>query len=129
MNTIIKISAVAFVFICISLILKSSRPEFVFLARICSVVLIFSIMLNDISVFISDMLAAFSVFNIDSVHIKLLLKVSGIAILTDFVYDVLKENGDLSLAGVISTASKFLILYMSLPIINALIIFCLKFVK
>lgn len=129
MNTLIKISAVAIVFLCFSVILKSYRPEYVFLMRIFSVVLIFSLMLGDISVFISDILTAFSVFSIDSAHIKLLLKVSGTAIITDFVCDTLKDNGDSSLAGVISVSARFLVLYMSLPIINALIIFCFKFIE
>lgn len=129
MSLLIKISAVAIVFLCFSVILKSYRPEYVFLMRIFAVVLIFSLMLGDIAEFISEILTAFSVFSIEAVHIELLLKVSGIAIVTDFVCDTLKDNGDSSLAGVISVSAKFLILYLSLPIINALIIFCLKFIE
>lgn len=129
MNVLIKISAVVIVFICFSLILKSNRPEYVFLMRIFAVILIFSLMLDDIATFISDILSAFSVFSIESSHLKLLLKVSGVAVLTDFICDTLKENGDLSLAGVISVSAKFVILYMSLPMINALIIFCVKLIE
>lgn len=129
MNVLIKISAVVIVFICLSLILKSNRPEYVFLMRIFAVILIFSLMLDDIATFISDILSAFSVFSIESSHLKLLLKVSGVAVLTDFICDTLKENSDLSLAGVISVSAKFVILYMSLPMINALIIFCVKLIE
>lgn len=129
MSALIKISITAIVFLCLSVILKSYRSEYVFFMRIFAVILIFTIILDDISAFLSDILTMFSVFSIDITHIKLLLKVSGVAIMTDFVCDTLKENGDSSLAGVISVSSKFVILYMTLPIINALIIFCFKFIE
>lgn len=129
MSVLIKISATAVIFLCLSVILKSYRPEYVFLMRIIAVLLIFAFILDDISVFISDLISIFSVLEIDSTHIKLLLKVTGISVITDFVYDTLKENGDSSLAGVISLSSKFIVLYMALPIINSLIIFCLKFLE
>ncbi|MBR5544378.1 MAG: hypothetical protein IKU66_02785, partial [Clostridia bacterium] len=41
MNIIIKISLVALVYMILSVALKPHRPEYVFLLRICSVVLIF----------------------------------------------------------------------------------------
>lgn len=129
MNTLIKIAGIALIFLCLSIILKSYRPEYVFLMRVFAVVLISSLMLEDISAFISEALTAFTVFNINSQHINLLLKVTGTAIITDFVCDTLKDNGDSSLAGVVAVSAKFIILYMSLPIINALIIFCLKFIE
>lgn len=129
MNTLIKIAGIALIFLCLSIILKSYRPEYVFLMRIFAVILIFSLMLEDISAFISEALTAFTVFNIDAQHINLLLKVTGTAIITDFVCDTLKDNGDSSLAGVVAVSAKFIILYLSLPIINALIIFCLKFIE
>lgn len=129
MSALIKIFAIAIAFAIFSVIIKAYRPEYVFLMRIFSVIAIFSLMLNDISVFISDILSAFSAFSIESIHIKLLLKVTGVAIMTDFVCDTLRDNGDTSLAGVISVSAKFIILYMSLPIINALIIFCVNFIK
>ncbi len=129
MSVLFKIAAIAFVYICLSTILKSQRPEYVFLIRICSVVLIFLIIVDDIAEFITNMLSAFSVFNISSAHISLLLKVVGISVVTDFVCDSLKDSGENSLSSVVSLSSKFMILYMTLPLINGLIIFCLQLVE
>lgn len=129
MNVLIKIAAIAFVYICLSMVLKSQRPEYVFLVRICAVVLIFLIIVDDIADFITNILSAFSAFNISSAHISLLLKVVGISVLTDFVCDSLKDSGESSLASVVSIASRFMILYMALPLINGLIIFCLQLVE
>ena len=127
MNIFLKIGFVALIYLCFSVILKSYRPEYVLLMRIFAVVLIFSLLLDDISAFISNVLSIFSVFNIKSEHIKLLLKVTGVGIVTDFIYDTLIDAGEKSLAGIVSMSSKFLIIILSLPILNGLIIFCMKF--
>ncbi len=129
MSIFLKIGIIALIYMCFAVILKSYRPEYVFLMRIFAVVLIFTLLIDDIASFISNILSVFSVFNIKSEHINLLLKVTGIAIITDFICDTLTDSGEKSLAGVISVASKFLILFLSLPILNGLILFCIKFVE
>ena len=129
MSILFKIAAVAFVYVCLSTILKPQRPEYIFLIRICAVVIIFLFIVEDIANFITNILSAFSAFNISSAHVSLLLKVVGISIVTDFVCDSLKDSGESSLSNVVSISSKFMILYMSLPLLNGLIIFCLQLVK
>ena len=129
MNIFLKIGFVALIYLCFSVILKSYRPEYVLLMRIFAVVLIFSLLIDDISTFISNVLSIFSVFNIKREHIKLLLKVTGVGIVTDFIYDTLIDAGEKSLAGIVSMSSKFLIIILSLPILNGLIVFCMKFVE
>lgn len=129
MSILFKIAAVAFVYVCFSTILKSQRPEYVFLIRIGAVVLIFLLIVDDIAEFITNIISAFSAFNISSAHISLLLKVVGISLVTDFVCDSLKDSGENSLASVVSISAKFMILYLSLPLLNGLIIFCLQLVE
>lgn len=129
MSVLIKIVAISFVYVCLSSILKNQRPEYVFLLRICTVIFVFLFIVNDIADFITNTLSVFSAFNINSAHISLLLKVVGISIVTDFVCDTLKDSGENSLSSVVSVSSKFMILYMSLPLINGLIIFCLQLVE
>ncbi len=129
MIILFKIAVIALVFICLSAVLKAQRPEYVFLIRICAVVLIFLLIVNDVADFIANILSAFSAFNISSAHISLLLKVVGISLVTDFVCDTLKDSGESSLSSVVSISSKFMILYMSLPLLNGLIMFCLKLVE
>lgn len=129
MSILIKIGVVAIVYVCISAILKSQRPEYVFLTRICAVILVFLFIVEDIAAFMTNILSAFSAFNINSAHISLLLKVVGISVVTDFICDTLKDNGEASLAGVVSISAKFMILYMALPMLNGLIIFCLQLVE
>ena len=129
MSTFLKIGIIALIYLFISVILKSYRPEYVFLMRVFAVVLVFATLVDDIARFISNILSIFTVFNIESEHINLLLKITGIAIITDFICDTLIDSGEKSLAGVVSISSKFLIIFLSLPILNGLILFCIKFVE
>lgn len=129
MSTFLKIGIIALIYLFISVILKSYRPEYVFLMRVFAVVLVFVTLVDDIARFISNILSIFTVFNIESEHINLLLKITGIAIITDFICDTLIDSGEKSLAGVVAISSKFLIMFLSLPILNGLILFCIKFVE
>ena len=129
MSTFLKIGIIALIYLFISVILKSYRPEYVFLMRVFAVVLVFATLVDDIARFISNILSIFTVFNIESEHINLLLKITRIAIITDFICDTLIDSGEKSLAGVVAISSKFLIIFLSLPILNGLILFCIKFVE
>ncbi len=128
MNIITKVVILAFIFAILSLLLKSYRAEFVFLLRVFVVILCFSLIIDYISNFISELLTIFTVFNIQSEHISLLLKIIATAIVADVASDTLIDVGEVSVANIILLISKFIILFMTMPILNSLIIFCLKFI-
>lgn len=129
MTVLLKTAAVAAIYITFSLILKSYRPEYVFFLRVCAVGIIIMIAAEGISDYVSELLAVISVFNIDSSHISLLLKAVGIALLSDFICDTLKDSGENSLAGVVSVSAKLIILSFTLPMISGLVAFCLKIME
>ena len=129
MNIILKIVIITLIYLCLSVILKSYRTEYVFLMRMFVVVMIFALLIDYIGDFISNILSVFSVFNIEIEHINLLLKVTGIAIITDFVCDTLIDSGEKSIANLVSISSKVLIIFLTFPILNGLILFCIKFVE
>ena len=128
MNIITKVAILAFIFAILSLLLKSYRAEFVFLLRVFVVILCFSLIIDYISNFISELLTIFTVFNIQSEHISLLLKIIATAIVADVASDTLIDVGEVSVANIILLISKFIIMFMTMPILNSLIIFCLKFI-
>ena len=129
MNILIKIVVTAVLFLLFSVILKANRPEYVFLLRIFSVALIFYFALDYITKFISSYTTIFSAFDIDSSHITLLIKIVGIALISDFVSDTLKDSGETAMANTITTLSKFIILVFTMPVLNGIIVFCLKFIE
>lgn len=128
MNIIIKIGVISLVYIVSALLLKSYRPEFVFLLRIFCLILVISLVSDYISSFISELLAIFAVFNIESVHISLLFKVVVITIISDLISDTLNDVGESSVSNIVLLISKFIVLFLTMPLINSLIIFCLKLI-
>ena len=128
MNIIVKIAILIFTYIIFSSILKSYRPEYIFLLRIATVLLILIFSVEYLTEFITSYFTIFSIFNIDSAHISLLIKVVGIAILSDIISDNLKDTGEQSLSNIVILVSKFIILFLTLPIFNGIIIFCMKFI-
>ena len=128
MNIIVKIAILIFTYIIFSSILKSYRPEYIFLLRIATVLLILIFSVDYLTEFITSYFTIFSIFNIDSAHISLLIKVVGIAILSDIISDNLKDTGEQSLSNIVILVSKFIILFLTHPIFNGIIIFCMKFI-
>lgn len=128
MNIIIKIAIVAFVYIISAAVIKTYRPEYVFLLRIVTILIVVFYSVDYLTEFVASCLTLISSFDIDSAHISLLIKIIGVAILTDVISDNLKDNGEVSLSNIVILFSKFIILYMSIPILNGIIIFCLKFI-
>ncbi len=129
MNEIIKIAIVSFVFVLLSVILKQNRPEFVFLLRVFVVIILVSFIIDYVSELISNILSIVTIFNIDSLHISLLFKVVGITLVTDIITDTLIDNGESSIANVITFISKLLVLFLTMPLINGLIIISLRFIE
>ncbi len=129
MNILIKIVVTAVLFLLFSVILKANRPEYVFLLRIFSVALIFYFALEYVTKFITSYTTIFSAFDIDSSHITLLIKIVGIALISDFVSDTLKDSGETAMANTVTTLSKFIILVFTMPVLNGIIVFCLKFIE
>ena len=128
MNIIVKIGVISLVYIISALLLKSYRPEFVFLLRIFCLILVISLVSDYISSFISELLAILAVFNIESVHISLLFKVVAITIISDLISDSLNDVGESSVSNIVLLISKFIVLFLTMPLINSLIIFCLKLI-
>lgn len=128
MNILLKIAIVTFVYIILASVLKTYKPEFVFLLRIVTSILVVLFSIDYLAEFVDASLTLLSSFEIDSLHISLLFKIIGVAILSDIISDNLKDNGETALSNIVILLSKFIILYMTFPILNGIIIFCLKFI-
>ncbi len=126
MTILIKISAVALVFIFLSLLLKNNSGEFIFFMRIAVIVIIFLAISDSLSEFISNVVYIFSALEVDGLHIKALVKVSGISILSDFICDILKDNNENALSRVVEISAKLFIIILSFPMMNSLIAFCIE---
>lgn len=118
---IIKIIGIAFIAVIIIVILKQYRPEFAIYASIIAGVLILTIASGTLSGII-DMINSISAkTNINSDFLVILIKITGIAILTEFAVSICKDAGESAIASKVDVGGKILIISLSVPIINALI--------
>ena len=129
MSILFKITVLSLVFILLSVLLKNYRPEYVFLLRVFGITIIIYYALEYVEKFINSFSSVFNDFNIDSSHISLLIKIVGIAIITDFISDILIDNGETAMANTVTIFSKFIVLYLTFPVLNGIIVFCLKFIE
>ena len=127
MNILYKVAIISVTFLLFSVILKNNRPEYAFLLRLATVAVVFYLCIDYISEFIESCLSLFSAFQLESLHLSLLTKIIGISLITDFVSDTLNDNGESAMANSVLIVSKFIIVFYTLPVLNGIIIFCLKF--
>lgn len=118
---IIKIIGIAFIAVIIIVILKQYRPEFAIYASIIAGVLILALASNTLSGIIDMIKSISNKTNINSDFLVILIKITGIAILTEFAVSICKDAGESAIASKVDVGGKIIIISMSIPIINALI--------
>ncbi|MBR5498185.1 MAG: hypothetical protein IKV76_09430 [Clostridia bacterium] len=110
------VAAVAITASVIYLIVKKSAPEFAIIAEICAVVLVILFVYP----YICDIVDFCSELETDNSYLKLLLRITGVAVITQFSADLCKDSGMCALSSKVEFAGKTVMLVMSLPIIEAL---------
>lgn len=118
---IIKIIGIAFIAVIIIVILKQYRPEFAIYASILAGVLILALASDTLSGIINMIQSISNKTNINNDFLIILIKITGIAILTEFAVSICKDAGESAIASKVDVGGKILIISLSIPIINALI--------
>jgi stage III sporulation protein AD len=118
---IIQIIGVAFIATFIILLLKQYRPEYATFVSIIAGIIIFGIIILKMSGIISLLESLSNKIGIDNQYFLILLKITGIAYLTEFASNVCKDSGETAVASKVEFAGKILIIGLSIPIIGALL--------
>ncbi len=118
---IIKIIGISLIAIIIAVIIKQYKPEFAVYISIITGVIILLICTNYMANIISLVEILANKVNINTQFIKILIKITGIAILTEFAVSICKDSGETAIASKAEIGGKIIIISMSMPIIQALI--------
>lgn len=114
---IIKIIGVGFLTLIVSILLKDIKKEFSLYAVIIgtSIILFLSFdTLRNIIEFIENLTK-----NIQGDFIKVLIKMTGIAILTEYAVSLCKDTGESAIASKIDFGGKIVLISLSIPIISS----------
>lgn len=123
---IIKIIGIGITALIIIIILKQYKPEFAIYTSILAGIFILLISLSQISGIVNLLQDISSRANINSQFLGIILKITGIAILTEFAVSICQDSGESAIANKIDIGGKIIIITMSLPIISSLLETILK---
>lgn len=118
---IAKVIAIAFISIIIVGIIKQQRPEFAIYVSIVAGIIILYFVVEELSPIISMLQNLSSKMGVSSQFFVILLKITGIAYLSEFGANVCRDSGETAIASKVELAGKILIVSFSIPILTTLI--------
>ena len=123
---VIKIIGIALTSVIIIIILKQYRPEFTIYISIITGILILYLVFDKLTGIIDLLKSLINKTSINSAFLILLIKMTGIAFLSEFAMSVCKDAGESAIASKIEICTKIIIISMSIPIISSLLEIILK---
>ena len=121
MEEIIKIIGIGIVGLVIVIILKQYKPEYAIYVSIIAGILILYLSLEKLSGIINLLQSISDKTYINKQFLGILLKITGIAIITEFAVSICSDAGEKAIASKIEIGSKVIIIAMSIPIISSLL--------
>ena len=123
---VVQIIAVGFIAVIIIVVLKQYKPEYSMYVSIIAGAIIIFLSLDKITAIINLLTNLSKKSGINAEYLGILLKITGIAILTEFAVSIWKDSGESAIASKIDFGGKVIVISMSVPIIYALLEIILK---
>ena len=123
---VIKIIGIAFIALIIVVLLKQYRPEYTIYVSLVAGILIIALVIDKLAGVITLLQNIANKTNINSQFLGLLLKITGIAFLSEFAVSICQDAGENAIASKIEIGSKILIVSMSISIISSLLEIIIK---
>lgn len=125
---IFKIVGIGLAATAAALVIKPQRPEISLQLVILTGTIIFLMMITKISSVI-DLINSFAnKAGLELVYLRIIIKVTGIAYITEFASSICRDSGETALASKVEFAGKVIILTMAIPIIGALLNLLIKII-
>ena len=118
---VIKIIGVGLIALIIIILLKQYKPEFAIYISLLTGGLILLLVADELSGIISLLQSFADKVSINSTFLVLLIKITGIAFLSEFAVSICKDSGEAAIASKIEIGTKIIIISMSVPIISSLL--------
>ncbi len=123
---VVKIVSIALIGLIIIILLKQYKPEYALYISLITGMLIIILVMDKLSGIIGLIESISNKANINNQFIGILLKITGIAFLSEFAVSICKDSGESAIASKIEIATKIIIISMSIPIISSLLEIILK---
>ncbi|PYE51740.1 stage III sporulation protein AD [Paenibacillus barcinonensis] len=118
---IIQVVGLALIATVLILVIKEQKPMFAFLIAAAAGVVIFMLLIGKIGAVIEVLKRLAEQSGMESIYLKTVLKIIGIAYIAEFGAQIVRDAGQESIASKIELAGKVLILVLAIPIISIII--------
>ena len=125
---IFQIVGLGLIAVIMSAILKKYKPEISLQVAIIVGVIIFALMASKLSVVLGLLSDITHKINIEFIYLITILKIIGIAYITEFGSEICKDAGEGTIALKLEFAGKILIVVLAAPIIYALLDLVVKII-
>ena len=126
MLEVFKIVGIALIGLIIIILLKQYKPEFAIYISLLTGALILILVMDKLAGIVNLLQSIANKASINTAFITLLIKITGIAFLSEFAVSICKDSGETAIANKIELGSKIIIISMSVPIISSLLEIILK---
>ena len=123
---IIKIIGIGLASLILIIILKQYKPEFAIYVSLLAGALILALIFSKISGIIELINNLTNKISIHKEFVTLLIKITGIAILTEFAVSICKDSGETAIASKVDMGGKVIMVSMTIPSMAGLLETLLK---
>jgi stage III sporulation protein AD len=116
-----KIIGVGIIALIIIVIIKQYKPEFAIYVSLISGIIIIFLVFNKLAGILNLLTVLSKKTGMNATYLSIILKITGIAILTEFGVSICKDAGEVAIASKIEFGGKIIIMSISIPIISALL--------
>ncbi|ABP67714.1 hypothetical protein Csac_2131 [Caldicellulosiruptor saccharolyticus DSM 8903] len=110
-------------------ILRKTQKEIAIVITVILGILVFILVVDKLAYIVDKITEMSTKISYANTYIKTLLKMTGIALISEYTASVCKDSGEEAIAKKLEFAGKILILFLSLPLILGLFEVILKFLK
>ena len=121
MEEIIKMIGIGLISLVVVIILRQYRPEYAIYVSIIAGIMILFLAMDKLSGIINLLKSISDKTYINKQFLGILLKITGIAIITEFAVSICSDAGEKAIATKIEIGSKVIIIAISIPIISSLL--------
>ncbi len=118
---IVKIIGVGLISLIIIIIVRQYKPEFTLYVSLLAGAIILVFIMDKLDGIISLLTTLSNKTAINNEFLTLLIKITGIAFLTEFAVSICKDTGETAIANKVDMGGKVIIVSMSIPIISSLL--------
>lgn len=123
---IIKIIGIGLISLFLIIIIRQYKPEFtLYLSLLAGVIILFFVM-DKLTGIIQLLQSVANKISINNTFLSILLKITGIAFLSEFAVSICKDSGETAIASKIEIGTKIIIVGLSIPIISSLLEMIIK---